>query len=198
MGREIEQHLIELASAGDEEAFSEIYFQLKDSIYSFAFRMTNQSQIAEEITQEVFVFFIEHPKKYEAKKGSLFSFLCGITRNKIFNHLKKSGTRLETNGFETEHFESFANSAGNSPIGTLLDKELSEKVEECVAKLTHFQREVLLLRELEELSYEEIAMITKTNAGIVKGRLHRARKSLASELSPYLETERISYEVHRS
>jgi RNA polymerase sigma-70 factor (ECF subfamily) len=197
--KEIQQHLIERTRDGDAEAFSEIYFLLKDSIYGFAYRMTNQNQIAEEITQDVFIFFIEHPDKYSQEKGSLFSFLCGVARNRILNYLKKSGTRLETNNFEPKHFENLVNSNGISPIGKLLDKEFSEKLEECVAKLSPFQREVLLLREMEEMSYEEIAEITETNVGVVKGRLYRARKSLAVELVPYMKNEEVNtYEMHGS
>ena len=198
MRKNIEQNLIEKACNGDKEAFSEIYFLLKDSLFGFAFRMTNKTSIAEEITQEVFMFFIENSSKYDFEKGNLFSFLCGVARNKILNHLKKSGTRLEANNFEIEHFENLANSNVDSPMGQLLDKEFSEKIEECVAKLSPFQREVLLLRELEDLSYEEIAEITETNVGVVKGRLYRARRTLVSELTPYVKSEEILYEVHKS
>ena len=72
------------------------------------------------------------------------------------------------------------------------------KVEECVAKLSPFQREVLLLREMKDLSYEEIARITETEIGVVKSRLYRARRALVNELAPYLknEKEEFSYEVH--
>ena len=198
MKKNIEQNLIEKACRGDKEAFGEIYFSLKDSIYGFAFRMTNKQTIAEEITQEVFIFFIENPEKFDSDKGMLFSYLCGVARNKILNHLKKSGTRLEENNFETEHFELHANSNGNSPLKNLLEKEFSAKVLEIVAELSPLQREVLLLREVEDLSYEEIAEITKTNVGVVKGRLHRARRTLAKEFAPYAKSEEVLYEVHRS
>ena len=198
MRKDIEQDLIKRTCNGDAEAFGKIYFRLKDSLYGFAFRMTNKASVAEEITQEVFMFFIENSSKYNAKKGSLFSFLCGVTRNKVLNHLKKSGTRLETNNFETEHFENLLKSNEKSPIGDLLNKECSEKIEECVAKLSPFQREVLLLREFEGLSYEEIAEIIDTNVGVVKSRLYRARRTLAIELTPYIKSEEVTYEVHRS
>ena len=154
---------------------------------------------AEDITQEVFMFFIKYPEKFDAARGAtLFSFLCGVARNKIFNHLKKSGTRLETNNFETTDFENLTNGNGKSPLKILLDKEFSVKVEECVAKLSPFQREVLLLREMEDFSYEEIARITETEIGVVKSRLYRARRALANELAPYLknEKEEFIYEVH--
>ncbi len=196
MKREITQHLIEKAADGDREAFGEIYFQLRDGIYGFAFRMTNETWIAEEITQEVFMFFIKHPAKFDESRSSLFTFLCGVARNKILNHLKKSGTRLETNGFETKDFENRTNGNGKSPLKNLLDQELSKKVEESVAKLSPFQREALILREMEDFSYEEIAEITETEIGVVKSRLYRARRALAKELAPYLSEGESVYEVH--
>lgn len=195
--REIEQHLIEKAARGDTAAFGEIYYALGDSIYGFAYRMTNKKSLAEDITQEVFMFFVEHPEKYDAERGSLFSFLCGVARNRVLNFLKKSGTRLETNSFEAKDVENLSNGNGHSPLKVLLDKEISAKIEECVAELSLFQREVLILRELEDLSYEEIAEITETDIGVVKSRLYRARRNLARELAPYLADEKEKYyEVH--
>ena len=197
MKREIKQFLIEKAARSDAEAFGEIYFLLRDAIYGFALRMTNETAIAEDITQEVFMFFIKSPEKFDSSRGTLFSFLCGVARNKIFNHLKKSGTRLETNNFETEEFENLTNGNGKSPLTNLLDKEFSAKVVESVGKLSPFQREVLILREMEDFSYEEIAEITESEIGVVKSRLYRARRALANELAPYLKNEEEKYyEVH--
>ncbi len=198
MKREIKQYLIERAVEGDAEAFGEIYRLLRDSIYGFAFRMTNENVIAEDITQDVFMFFIRYPEKFDISRGTLFSFLCGVARNKIFNHLKKSGTRREANNFETIDFENLTDGNGRSPLKILLDKEFSAKVKESVAALSPFQREVLLLREMEDFSYEEIARITETEIGVVKSRLFRARRTLANELAPYLKNgkEEIIYEVH--
>lgn len=195
--REIKQNLINKAVEGDAAAFSEIYFTLCDSIYGFTYRMTNKNSIAEDITQEVFMFFVEHPEKYDAERGSLFSFLCGVARNRVLNFLKKSGTRLETNNFEVKDIENLSNGNGHSPLKVLLDKEFSAKIEECVAELSPFQREVLILRELEDLSYEEIAEITESDIGVVKSRLYRARRNLARELTPYLADEKEKYyELH--
>ncbi len=189
--------MIEKAAQGDAAAFGEIYYALCDSIYGFAYRMTNKNSVAEDITQEVFMFFVEYPEKYDAERGSLFSFLCGVARNRILNYLKKSGTRLETNNFEVKDVENLSNGSGKSPLRVLLDKEFSAKIEKYVAELSPFQREVLILRELEDLSYEEIAEITETDIGVIKSRLYRARRNLARELAPYLTDEKEKhYEVH--
>lgn len=194
MKYQIKQQVIEKAVAGDREAFAEIYFLLRDSIYGFAYRMTNRHSIAEEITQEVFLFFVEFPEKFDARRASLLTFFCGVTRNKILNYLKKSNTRFETNNFEAENFEVSAD--GKSPLRNVLDKEFSAELERCVGNLSAFQREVLILREMEDLSYAEIAEITRTNQNVVKARLYQARKNLALELAPYFKSEEENvYEV---
>lgn len=197
MKREIKQFLIEKAIAGDAEAFGEIYFLLRDAIYSFSFRMTNEKFVAEDITQEVFMFFIKFPNKFDASRGELFSFLCGVARNKVFNYFRKSGTRLETVDVDAKDFEDFSNGNGKSPLKILLEREFAEKVEIGIRALAPFQREVLILREMEDFSYEEIACITETDIGIVKSRLYRARRALAQKLAPYLKNdEEYIYEVH--
>lgn len=189
MKREIKQYLIEKAVDGDAEAFGEIYFAWRDSIYGFARRMLGETAAAEDVTQEVFMFFVENPGKFDASRGTLFSFLCGVARNKVFNHLKKSATKFETDNYETEDFDERTDAAEKSPLMILLDREFSAKVEECVAKLSPLQREALILREMEDFSYDEIARITETEIGVVKSRLSRARRALARELASYMKNE---------
>lgn len=197
MKREIKQYLIEKAIDGDEEAFGEIYFALRDSIYGYARRMIGETAAAEDITQEVFMFFVKHPRKFDASRGTLFSFLCGVARNKVFNYLKKSGTKFEAGNYETEDFDEPINTSEKSPLTILLDREFAAKVEECVANLAPLQREALILREMEDFSYSEIARLTESEIGIVKSRLSRARRALARELAPYMKNEKeYFYEMH--
>lgn len=192
MKREISQFVIERAAAGDESAFGEIYFLLRDSIYGFAFRMTGEKTSAEDITQEVFMFLIQNPEKFDISRGTLYSFLCGVARNKIFNHLKKKGLIYEDPA-ESEELENVANSFEKTPLQQLLDQEFSLQIEQCIARLSTLQREVLFLREIEECSYEEIARITATAVGVVKSRLFRARRQLAQEMEPYLKIKEEMY-----
>ena len=197
MPKEIEKTLIEKAARGDAAAFGEIYFSLRDPIYSFAYRMLREQSAAEDITQEVFMFLIENPQKYAPARGSLFSFLCGVTRNKVMRHLQKLGTKPESLQEETGEFTELIGDLKQSPLDLLLDEELFEKVEESLAKLPPLQREAIILRELHELSCEEIARITNAEIGAIKVRLHRARKSLAREIAPYLSVKKkeMNYEM---
>lgn len=78
----------------------------------------------------------------------------------------------------------------DDPLRRLLDKEFAFKVEEMIAQLPASQREVIILRELHELSYEEIGVIVGENINTVKSRVHRARFALASGLAAYVGKER--------
>ncbi len=198
MKQQIENRQIEKAINGDADAFSEIYFALRGSIYGFAYRMLREVSIAENITQEAFMFLIENPNRFNTKKGEILPFLCGIARNKIIAHLRKHGTKLEVLEDDMGNFETLENS-NEDPLKALLLEELTAKIEEKIAELAPYQREVLILREIEELPYLEIARITETDLNQVKIRIHRARKRLARELKPYLsETEEKYYEVSRN
>ncbi|MBX7174013.1 MAG: RNA polymerase sigma factor [Pyrinomonadaceae bacterium] len=186
MNRNIETKLIDQALRGDEIAFAEIYTRLRDSIYGFAFRMLMDETMAEDITQETFIFLIENPHKFDSSRGSLHPFLCGVTRNLVLHHLRKKQSLREDFG-EFDEFIETKDETNLSPLEILLESELSDYVNVCVTDLPEAQREVIILRELQEFSYEEIAKITETDLNLVKVRLHRARKNLADKLAPYLK-----------
>jgi RNA polymerase sigma-70 factor, ECF subfamily len=188
--RHIETNLIARAAEGDAAAFGKIYFLLRDPIYGFAFRMLNDDAAAEDITQETFVFFIENPQKYQIERGTLLSFLCGVARNRIMHYLRKSGTCAETNWEETDEFIEPKDEFASDPLEVLLEHELELMVNENLAKLPPLQREALILREMRELSYEEIAKITGDDVNAVKVRLYRARRNLACRIAPYLKAEK--------
>jgi RNA polymerase sigma-70 factor (ECF subfamily) len=200
--RNIETELIEKAAEGDAAAFGKIYFLLRDPIYGFAFRMLGENSTAEDITQETFVFFIENSKKYQAERGSLLSFLCGVARNRILHHLRKNGDRFDQSQDEIDNFIEPADEFGRSPLEVLLEQELEIKVNESLAELPPLQREAIILREMQELSYEDIARITGDDVNAVKVRIYRARRNLARRIAPYLKAEKSEkencYEMHRS
>ncbi len=188
--RHIDAKLIVKASEGDAVAFGKIYFLLRDPIYGFAFRMLGESSAAEDTTQETFIFFIENPKKYQAAHGSLLSFLCGFARNRILHHLRKSGNRLEISQEETDDYIEPKDELGCDPLEILLEHELEQKINDALAELPLLQREVIILREMQELTYEEIAKITGDEVNAVKVRLYRARRNLARRIAPYLKTKK--------
>lgn len=186
MNRNIETNLINKALRGDETAFAQVYACLRDSIYGFAFRMLADATAAEDITQETFIFLIENPTKFNPERGSIHPFLCGVARNLVLHHLRKKESLREDFSEFDEYIET-RDEMSLSPLEILLESELSAYVHECVAELPESQREVIILRELQEFSYEEIAKIIDSDLNLVKVRLHRARKNLAEKLVPYLK-----------
>lgn len=185
MKQEIDIHLIEKALNGNADAFGAVYFALRGSIYGFALRMLGEKSPAEDITQETFMFLLENPDRFDASRGALLPFLCGIARHKVMHHFRKYSNKNEFSGDDSSVFETVESSEINQ-LEILLNAELNEKIDEQIAKLSPLYREVLILREIEELPYAEIAKITETEINLVKVRLYRARKMIAKELKPYL------------
>ncbi len=124
MNRYIHPNLINQALKGDEHSFAEIYSILRDSIYGFAFRMMGNSAVAEDITQETFIFLIENPNKFDAARGSLHPFLCGVARNLILHHLRKKQS-LREEFIEFDQFIETKDEISLSPLELLLESELS-------------------------------------------------------------------------
>jgi RNA polymerase sigma-70 factor (ECF subfamily) len=186
MNQIVEPSLIETALRGDAAAFAVVYGQLRDRVYGFAVRMLGDAATAEDITQETFIFLIENSEKFSPARGSLLAFLCGVARNRILHHLRRHASRPE----EPQDFAEFieiADEGFQSPLDALLNDELARHVMNCVAELPPALREVIILREMNELTYDEISRVTETDLNLVKVRLHRARKHLAGRLAVYLQ-----------
>ena len=197
MNQTSEANLIEKIAQGDELAFSEIYHRYRNRVYGFSYRMTANQALAEDITHEVFLVLIENPKRYFAERGSLSTFLCAVARNRVMNHLRRKHNA--DFGFDDfENFEAAETETKCNPLSDLLNQELAERIQICISALPPLQREVIILREYEELSYEEIARVTEAELSAVKSRLHRARQTLAGQLAAYVASPKKSrcYELH--
>ena len=120
----------------------------------------------------------------------MLAFLCGVARNRIMHHLRKNKERLDFRPEENDDFIELPDDTGRNPLEVLLEHELETKVNEGIKELPPLQREAIILREMQEFSYEEIAKITGDDVNAVKVRLHRARRNLARRIAPYLKTEK--------
>ena len=176
---------IERIKKGDAESFALLYEKYRDRVYGFAYRMLRARSAAEDVTHEAFMVIIQHPEKYQAERGSVLTFLCVIARNHILNQFRRRGYESE-DGFDERESAPFRHEHGVDPLSSLLELELTAKVDECVASLPPLQREVIILRKFQGLSYHEIATVVGTDVAVVKARLHRARRALAKSLAPYL------------
>jgi RNA polymerase sigma-70 factor, ECF subfamily len=184
-----DQELLAAAARGDQAAFSQLYQRYRNRVYGFAYRMLRTQEVAEDVTHEAFLLLIRQPERYQAMRGPLLTFLCAVARNHIFQHLRRqeryAPEPVETSGVCDDVVER----RSSNPLSDLLERELAAMVEAALASLPVAQREALVLREYQELSYEEIAEVIGADTNVVKARLYRARQALSKRLAPYWSAE---------
>ena len=169
---------------GDEEALVLLYRRRQASIYRFAYQMSGSSALAEDVTQEVFLFLMRDGRLFDPNRGSVSAFLLGVTRNYVLRKLR--GEHLMTSfSNETEEEASDQQMCNDaSPLDDLTRAESIESVRKAVLSLPERYREVVVLCELQEMSYGEAAEVLGCAIGTVRSRLHRARALLLNKLRP--------------
>lgn len=181
---------MERGARGDASAFSELYDRYGRKVYNFAYRMLSSESVAEDVTHEAFLVLIERPEQYRSERGSVLTFLCAIARNHIFHLFRRRGYEVESEFDDQIDERERPDESERDPLRTLLSQELTAEVAAAISELSPLQREAIILREFQELSYEEISSVIDVPVSVVKVRLHRARRALARRLVPYLDLER--------
>jgi len=163
--------LLERALAGQEQAFAELYRRRQGGVYRFALQMTGSVVVAEDVTQETFLTLLTRGSKYDAARGTVSAFLYGIARNLLLRRLERDpGTELED----------FA--GAEDVLEDLTRRESIELVRRAVLSLPGPFREVVVLCDLQDCSYEEAAAALDCPLGTVRSRLNRGRSMLARKL----------------
>ena len=176
--------LVEQCRAGDEEACEALVRQYQERVFALISRMTGDPDRVEDIAQEVFLKAFRSLKSFRG--GSRFyTWLYRITVNTVLNTLRSQGRRQETSLDALEGFEVQAD-ADMEPAEATARLELARRVREAIDQLEEPYRVIVYLRELEDLSYEEIAEVVELPVGTVKSRLFRARQHLKGLLQDLL------------
>jgi RNA polymerase sigma-70 factor, ECF subfamily len=182
-----DETLLRLAMAGDEEAFTRLYRRLRGVVYRFARQMSGESSVAEDVTQDVFLILLRRAELYDPQRGSLSTYLMRIARNEILRRLDRDRAHVvlveeeAAPGKDTD--ENLI--VRSNPLGNLMRDEEIESVRQAVLALPPHYREVVVLCDLEEMSYGEAAALLGCAIGTVRSRLHRARALLKSRLRAY-------------
>jgi RNA polymerase sigma-70 factor (ECF subfamily) len=173
-----DSELLEQIQCGEarqrEEAFTALYRRRQPGIYRFALQMTGSVVIAEDVTQETFLVLLRPGNRYDASRGTLASFLFGVARNHVLKRVERAPG--------AEAAEEAASSDG--VLEDLSRHELIEQVRRAVLSLPPQYREVVVLCDLQESSYDEAAAILDCPVGTVRSRLSRGRGLLAQKLKP--------------
>jgi len=175
--------------AGDEEALTVLYRRRQGAIYRFALQMSGSKTIAEDVTQEVFLFLMREGHLFDPARGSVSAFLFGVARNHVLRRLRVEQHLAPIGDEFDDDVPSLHASTEICPLDDLMRAETIESVRKAVLSLPSKYREVVVLCELQDISYGETAEILGCAIGTVRSRLHRARALLLAKLRPASEIE---------
>jgi len=179
--------LYSLMLAGEEDAFIALYRRWQAPIYGFALRLSGSVPVAEDVTQEAFMSLV-NSSGFDPALGSFSSYLYGIARNHALRRIKREkifAPIIEDSDEEPRN----SLPAPSDPLNDLTRRESIDAVQRAIAALPFRYREVVVLCELQELSYAEAAAIADCPEGTIRSRLHRARALLLERLRPRLKEE---------
>lgn len=186
-----EKELVRAAAEGDASAFEALLRQYENKVYHLALKMCGSPEDAADVAQEAFLAAWRGLPNYRGEAG-FSTWLYRLTSNAAIDHLRRSKRQWGELSLDDEELGLDAVDGGSTPHAAAEGTELRDAVENGLAQLSDDHRRVLVLREMEGLSYEEISDKLGLDLGTVKSRISRARNALrkilvkSGNLSGYL------------
>ncbi len=180
-----EADLISRCQRGDQEALKEIFDRYRERIYRIAYGVVRHREDALDIVQEVFVKLYRSIENYRGQ-SSFYTYVYRMAMNTAIDFARKR-KRATASSLDEEGAFQPSDSPELRPEAILIDKELEEKVNRAMAKLPEDQRAAMIYREVEGLSYQEMAQTMGCSIGTVMSRLHYGRKRLQKLLKGYVK-----------
>jgi RNA polymerase sigma-70 factor (ECF subfamily) len=179
--------LVRRCVAGDAAAWEEIVQRYHRRIYNICYRFAGSADDAQDLTQEVFIKMYRTLKTYETERGAFMTWVTTITRNLLVDHFRKSKQDRMTDSLDaapSEHEDAMPLSeqirdGALPPDARSQSREVKETVHRALQKLSPDLREAVILRDLQDMDYKEIATVLKVPEGTVKSRINRGRAELA-------------------
>ena len=190
--REIDQELVERAQRGDKQAFGLLVEKYQRKLARLLSRFVRDPAEVEDVTQEAFIKAYRALPKFRGD-SAFYTWLYRIGINTAKNYLMAAGRRAPTStGVDSEEAESLEEGEQlrdiNTPESLLLSREIGDTVNTTMEGLPEELRTAIQLREIEGMSYEDIAQIMNCPIGTVRSRIFRAREAIAEQLKPLLDT----------
>jgi RNA polymerase sigma-70 factor (ECF subfamily) len=179
--------LVRRCVAGDAAAWEEIAQRYHRRIYNICYRFVGSADDAQDLTQEVFIKMYRTLKSYDLERGAFMTWVTTITRNLLVDHFRKSKQDRMTESLDTaasEHEDGMPLSEripdkAQPPDARVQSREVGQTVHGALQKLSPELREAVILRDLQDMDYKEIATVLKVPEGTVKSRINRGRAELA-------------------
>lgn len=175
--------LVRKCRAGDGAAWETIVTTYSRRIFNLAYRFTSSREAAEDLTQEVFVRIHRTLEQFDQRQGDLQNWLMRLARNLIIDdYRKRQRNPQNTHAEDVDEHAFHLHSNSQSPQKEMERRELSNQVQAGIDKLPPDLRTCVILRDIEELSYQEIVELLDIPEGTVKSRINRGRIELAKIL----------------
>jgi RNA polymerase sigma-70 factor (ECF subfamily) len=175
-----DNQLVERCMSGESAAWEDLVKVHTRRVYSICYRFTGSDQEAQDLTQEVFLRVFRSLKSFRAGEGSFGVWLARLSRNLLIDHYRRTKLDRATDSIEEQLPMLEEKTAMISRTeGMVAGREASELLQGALQKLSPELRETVILRDLEELEYREIAQVLNVPEGTVKSRLNRGRAELA-------------------
>jgi RNA polymerase sigma-70 factor (ECF subfamily) len=174
---------VEQCLDGHEAAWDELVRNYTRRVYAICYRFTGRDSEAQDLTQEVFLRVFRTLKSFKSGEGTFSVWLNRLTRNLLIDHYRRTKLERATDSIEDQLpiLEETA-SMGARTESVLAGREASEVLQAALQRLSPDLRETVILRDIEELEYREIAQVLNVPEGTVKSRLNRGRAELAKVL----------------
>ncbi|HKP37149.1 MAG TPA: sigma-70 family RNA polymerase sigma factor [Pyrinomonadaceae bacterium] len=175
--------LVRRCRSGDGAAWEEIVQSYSRRVYNLAYRFTSRADSAEDLTQDVFIRVYRSLEQYDARQGDLQNWLMRLARNLIIDDYRKRQRAPQDEAADDLEDHKYHLRAANSSVQREMERrELGAQVQAGIDKLSPDLRTCVILRDIEELSYQEIVDLLKIPEGTVKSRINRGRIELAKIL----------------
>jgi len=192
---DLDGSLIARARAGESDALDALVVRYQDRVFNMAYRILGNREDALDTAQEIFLTVFKTMHRFE-ERARFSTWLYRVTVNRCRDELRRRGTRKHTRprsldavraGDEQDGGRADPPARGLSPEESAIAGEAGATIQAAIDGLPEDAREVLVLRDVEDCSYEEIADILSIPVGTVRSRLHRARGLMRDALRPMLE-----------
>ena len=180
LAEQTDEQLLELALNGNEDAFTALYRRRQGPVYRFALHMSGSPQVAEEVTQEVFLFLLQRGNDFDPTRAALGAYLFGVARNYVRRAMEKSYSEAAKTTLAEDDDPRLITDF--DPVRDIARSQTSKAVWKAVLTLPEHYREVVVLCDLQEQTYADAAQALGCALGTVRSRLHRAHEMLMKKL----------------
>jgi RNA polymerase sigma-70 factor (ECF subfamily) len=177
--------MISRCQQGDQEALKEIFDKYHKKVYRIAYGVVRQREEALDVVQEVFIKLFRSIKNFKGR-SQFYTYLYRMVMNTAIDHKRKVGKQFMPSLDEEGSIQP-SDDAEKGPERLLLQKELEERVKLAMDKLPPEQKAALIFRDVEGLSYQEMAEAMGCSIGTVMSRLHYGRKRMQESLKDYVK-----------